>query len=579
MSDNSQTNVTNDPGLDILSLVQTNTKSAKPVVEENTVSEQKPKAKTPLQIAMEKKQSGMIINNDEFKGDGPSKNPIINDEREKEFQDKLDEMDSLIEKAQYVKMDKSKITSDIEQAQAIQALADTDIEDLKAVANGNFTEEEKNIDLLDQDIDTDTVSDLNAQDRRDRVKSGYFNIRTKNTPLNIEPEFDENGEEIIDEDEVDPEKEKIVQVIIDKTGLGIDMNFTDEEKKKIELATTIRVTEVEDVQLKSLTMERSDKSFLDMIKDEEYSFDLVLTPMTFPCSRFKAQMAGLSFGELGDIAMSNDSDEYDVVKKRYQIIYEKMKNVSIGSFESFDDFLKNFAYIDAELAIYGSYISTSPEEDSLILKCNHPGCEKSFEQKFKPRSLVDLRGASKTFLKKMKETAEANGADAVALHKSSPIISSKTIELPDSKFLCEIGMLSCYDNLEKVINSSALENFQEAHPDDVNNVKELGAIIINIVRSISIPVKGQPGKYRTFDKLEDILEICYVLSPKEFKFLFNLISKYATDYTVRFGIPDVECPYCHTKTKFVEVPITDQVFRQYQAQLSTNLDLSVMPEI
>ena len=55
MSDNSQTNVTNDPGLDILSLVQTNTKSAKPVVEENTVSEQKPKAKTPLQIAMEKK--------------------------------------------------------------------------------------------------------------------------------------------------------------------------------------------------------------------------------------------------------------------------------------------------------------------------------------------------------------------------------------------------------------------------------------------------------------------------------------------------------------------------------------------
>ena len=570
-------NVEKDDTLDILSLVQNKTKK-----EENTNTEERETVigKTPLQEALERRTSGIVVENSELQS-GKMKDAIMTEERERDFQKSLDEMDDLIEKSKYVHMNKENIKTDVDKAMAIQALADTDIEDIKALASGRVTKESKNIDVLgSDDVDGDTAKDINASDRIGNVDSkGFFDIRTKDTSVNLndEPEIDENGNDIVPEEKEDPEKNAMVQIIIDKTGLGIDMNFTEEEKKKIELATTLRVTEVEDETLKTIDIERSDISFLDMINDENYQEELILTPMTFPCSRFKAQMAGLTFGELGDIALSNDSDEYESVRKRYHIVYNKMKNASIGDFESFDDFLKNFAFIDMELAIFGMYISTNPEEDTIILKCNHTGCNKSFEQKFRPRSLIDFKSASKVFLEKTKETADANGEAAKKLHKDSPIVKSKLIKLPDSNYIIELGMLSCYDNLEKIVNTSVIEKFEENHPDDVNNVKEFGTILINIVRSIAIPVKSHPGSYKKFDKTEDILEICYRLSPREFKFLFNLIAKYANDYTVQFGIRDVECPYCHTKTPFVSIDISEQVFRQYQAQLNTNLDLSDMP--
>ena len=301
-------NVEKDDTLDILSLVQNKTKK-----EENTNTEERETVigKTPLQEALESRTSGIVVENSELQS-GKMKDAIMTEERERDFQKSLDEMDDLIEKSKYVHMNKENIKTDVDKAMAIQALADTDIEDIKALASGRVTKESKNIDVLgSDDVDGDTAKDINASDRIGNVDSkGFFDIRTKDTSVNLndEPEIDENGNDIVPEEKEDPEKNAMVQIIIDKTGLGIDMNFTEEEKKKIELATTLRVTEVEDETLKTIDIERSDVSFLDMINDENYQEELILTPMTFPCSRFKAQMAGLTFGELGDIALSNDSD-------------------------------------------------------------------------------------------------------------------------------------------------------------------------------------------------------------------------------------------------------------------------------
>lgn len=561
--------VTTDPNLDILSLVQSNVKS-NPDVEKT----EEP-IKSPLDLARESKQKGMIVENDSLREEKVS-GSVITEEREKEFQRSLDEMDELIEKAKYVQMDKSKITSDVERAQAIDALSSIPLEDLKAAAESGNTENQ-NIDILGDEITQDTAKSIGIQ--KNDVSSKYFEVK-KYTRVNPEdgtymPDEDPSDEE----EEVDPEKEKMIQVIIDKTGLGIDLNFTEEEKKKIQAATTIHITEVEELDLKSIRIERSERSFLDSINDEEYALDFALTPMTFPASRFKAQMAGFTFGELGDISAAFESTEYDVQRKKYHIIYEKMKNPSIGAFKDFEDFLNNFAFVDAELAVYGSYISTNPEEDSLQLRCNKEGCKKYFERKFRPRGLIDLKHASKKFLETMEMTAKANGIEAVRLHKDSPILKSKVIELPNSKYLCELGIMSCKDHLEKIVNPDVLKNFQESHPEDVSKVKQIGIVMLTAVKSFFVPNSREHMKYRKYDNVEDILEICYLLPPEDFAILLNFVGKINEDYDVRFGIDGVECPYCGTKTDFVDVPISSQVFQRYQALMSTSLDLKDMQGI
>ena len=134
-------NVEKDDTLDILSLVQNKTKK-----EENTNTEERETVigKTPLQEALESRTSGIVVENSELQS-GKMKDAIMTEERERDFQKSLDEMDDLIEKSKYVHMNKENIKTDVDKAMAIQALADTDIEDIKALASGRVTKESKNI--------------------------------------------------------------------------------------------------------------------------------------------------------------------------------------------------------------------------------------------------------------------------------------------------------------------------------------------------------------------------------------------------------------------------------------------------
>ena len=368
---------------------------------------------------------------------------------------------------------------------------------------------------------------------------------------------------------ISEEKRKIVEILIDKTGLGTDFAFSDEEKLKISEAETIRVNEVKVVDIAAIRAKRSEKTFQESI--QEFNFHGSRTTICFPASGFKAQMKGLTYGEYADISLSMENVTFDQYYKRLSIIYNKMTNISTGPFENFEDFLKHFAYTDIPLAIYAMFVATEQENQQIGLRCGNEKCKKSFDWQYSTRSVLRLDRCADTFLKKMQEIATAPAMNYDKIKANSAVENSKVIQLPDSKFVVEIGIASAYDFLYNFIPLMDEETFKEAFGSDLNEIYMNNVLLLTTVRSVYVP---NGDEYIECVGYKDILDAIYNINPTEIQILAAYASKIQSEYEVTFAFENVQCPHCQNITKHLDISIDDLVFRKYQRLMSTEIDLS-----
>ena len=368
---------------------------------------------------------------------------------------------------------------------------------------------------------------------------------------------------------VDEERKNIVNILIDKTGLGGDFKFTDEEKEKIFSSTEIHLKEVEEMDLSTITVKKADKSFLESVNEFQLSSSKV--PVVFPASRFKAYMTGLSYGEMGDMSLNNENVTFDQLHKKLTVIYNKMINPSIGEFESFEDFLKKFAYVDIDLAVYGLVVATFPEVDDIPLTCNNEKCKRSFNHKYSPRTLLRFEKANDKFLNAMKDVVECPAGDSDKLLESSPARVHKRVKLPFSGFIIEIGIASAYDYLYTIVDNIIGDKFKNEHPDDVNGILQINATLLGLIRAVYVPSGN--GSYTMFDNFEDMINALYMVKPEEISILASLLQKYTDSYTVEFELFGIKCPHCGTETRRIPLDINSLVFLKYQRLMSTEIDI------
>ena len=134
------------------------------------------------------------------------------------------------------------------------------------------------------------------------------------------------------------------------TTIPEDFVLTEEERSKLVEANEIKLTQVEVLDIASITTVKPEReSFAGKI--HEYTLSGSKTTISFPASGFKADMIGMTYGEIGDISLSMDSVTVDKYYKRLAIIYNKMKNISSGPFDSFESF---FAQVFGLLTCYCS---------------------------------------------------------------------------------------------------------------------------------------------------------------------------------------------------------------------------------
>ena len=517
------------------------------------------KSLTPLeQMQLEKeKNTGMIISNDELekgKERTEMRNPIYNDRRMQEIKDYLDDMDLTYEKRKHVVVTQFPQINTPEYMEMIE-----EIESLKKDEDGNYY-----FDLRDNN--------------GEKVEPKYVRLRTKDDPEYVEGKAEypanqpeEKPVESEKKEETNEEIKKIVQVLIDKTGLGINVDFTEEEKEKIYESQEIRLTEVEFVDIESILMASTPTT---SVKEGLKEFELTnsKTTICFPCSGYRAQMKGMTYGELGDVSLMMDSVTYDQYYKRLSVMYNNMTNVSTGPFEDFEDFLKKTAYTDIPMGLYGMYVATQPEIQAIRLECGDEKCKKNFDWKFNTRSLLRLEKCTKKFLDNMSRIANASPFEFKTIQKEAPVNNSKFIKLPISNIIVEMGIISCYEFLNNLIPVLDEKTFEDNFGDSkvyANNV-----LLLTAVRSVILP-KRDGGTVR-FTNYKDILDALYLVKSDEVKIIASVASKLTAEYQSVFAFNNVVCPHCGAKTESLEVSMDDLVFRTYQQSMTTEINVENM---
>lgn len=400
-----------------------------------------------------------------------------------------------------------------------------------------------------------------SQDTTAEEKAPEVPVEAKDDSEAAKKAEDEKKEEL---------KKQVINILIDKTGMGVDFHFDEEEKAKLKTAEEIHVTEVEDIDLATITVKKPERSFVDTAS--EYQLSSSRVPVVFPASRFRAYMTGLTYGEMADIAFTHENMNFDKANKRLSIIYNKMADPSCGKFDSYDDFLKKFSFMDMQLAIYGIIIATFPELDDIGMTCNNSKCGQSFSHKFSPRSLIQFDLCDQRFLDGMKEVIDCPIGKEKELMENSPTMKHKRIRLPDTGLIVEVGFASAYEYLYNgIVDLNDEDKFKDEHPDDLGGALRINAALLSAVRALYVP--NDDGSYTMFDKGEDMINILYNVKPNEIRLIVSILDKYATGYSPVFALKDVKCPHCGGVTPIVPIEdLTELVFQKYLRLLNTSLD-------
>lgn len=407
-----------------------------------------------------------------------------------------------------------------------------------------------------------------------KTPAEVFGKKTSEKTDETAEDNDADNGETTPEDE-NEEHTKLVQILIDKTGYGINhIDFSDEERQKIVESDEILVTSVQKLDLKSIRINDKkgtapQRSFQQTAREQQLSDSHV--NCVFPISGFHAQMFGMSYGELTDVSIDPDNVDFDAAYKQITVIYNKMKNVSGDTFENIDDFMKNFAYADLDMALYGLYVATFPEMQTMSLECGKASCKASFQHPYHTRELLRFERCTDTYLDRFRKLITCTPFEYKTIQEESPLHNTNLIEMPGSKYVIEFGPISVYEYLYNVLPIGNEESFRNMFGDNPSTAILENLECVPAIRRILIPDGN--GGYDEYSDLKNMLNILGSLSLNEIKLVKSLTRSILVDCIPQFGLEKIQCPKCGTKTSFISVNISSLVFRAHEQLLNTTVDV------
>lgn len=402
--------------------------------------------------------------------------------------------------------------------------------------------------VSDNNIDESKTNEENPEQTESKEEAPVININVpQNAPVNV----------TVDES------------IIPKTHVSKEINIHVKEISEIDIdASKIIENCAQD----------------DIIKP--YDSGIGDVPITLPMSAYRCVMRPINWYDSLQMSTPTSNNPVDVEMKKWSIIYNHMKNISIGDFENFDDFLKKTKYQDGDLLIWAILVASSDETEDIYLKCQREKCNTEYNYKYNPRSLIHID--EKLVPKHYKKTHDvAMGQEAIE-HWKKYGMTRIEYTLPESGYIVEINDPSAYDYLTNKL-PTIREIYKRFRPEEeLSDMKpnDPSMLIFDylsghamLISAITIPGKdGKRYRYTDWDKIEEI--VTSGLGKNDSTYLLGLITSARQKIVspMSFYLENVECPNCHSISKRINIPrIADQlVFQLSRGLQNTTINLIEM---
>ena len=380
---------------------------------------------------------------------------------------------------------------------------------------------------------------------------------------------------------IDVSPDQPVTVNIDDEALG-EINKTK--------VININVREVTDMDMERVTViENTQKE--GVIRSFEIGSGY--TPITLPLSAYRCQIKPLNFFDMINMLSPDGTSKVDFHLKRWKIIYDHLKNPSIGDFENFEDFLKKTKFADMSIMEWGVLAATSSDDEQLGVVCGNPKCKKDFTHTYSPRTLVHPN--PDRLPKEYKDIANASGQTAIDLF-NRVAGKRRRYKLPMSQLIIEINEPTAYDYLsiklpliiskyaERIPEDPNMDNFNEetlqtGGDPRLNEFAYKMALMMRISAIIVPPPETDnfdtPHEYR-FTNWDDIEEQIQLLPMEDTISLIKLLCNHE-DFAspIDFYVSDVKCPFCGRVEPQIPVNnlITNLLFRVSRRLQNTEINL------
>lgn len=351
--------------------------------------------------------------------------------------------------------------------------------------------------------------------------------------------------------------EKFSEVIIsiDKVNSS-NLEFTAEERAKMEVVDKIKLEEVEVVDLATVRRRKAKTGAVDtLIKrmgNTARSFNMII-----PASGYVATMSGCSLHELMNLIREGSDPVQDYVMK-WSIIHSKLITTSLGDMPDFDYFMKHTADADMNAFIYAIMVASLPATDSITLRCNEDKCKlpngdgREYQFEYSVRSLLRVEEFDDELIEALNNISAASTTkeSAMEVHMKSHVMTSTAIRLPDSRNIVEIQLPSAYDFLERSLK--VVTKNDEVKP-------EYSSAAVSASQVNAILIQDEEGVIEATEPL-DIIKLIYKLPPRDVLILERMIDKVSANKSFAFGLVDINCPYCNHHTEVLPIDISELLF-------------------
>lgn len=353
--------------------------------------------------------------------------------------------------------------------------------------------------------------------------------------------------------------------------VNVDGSVLEEQDRRKEI--NVIVHEVTEKEMRSTTV--IENSQLDGIITP-YESEATDVPITLPMSAYRCTMSGVSMFDIIKLSAIQNGNPRDMDIKTWSLIYNHMKNPSIGKFKSFDDFLKHTDYRDMELLLWGAFVATADEVETISFTCGNPNCRHHMDFKYYPRTIIHVD--EKLVPEHYQKTHNVASGKAAVEHWEDIHSKRKIYELPDSKVQIELDDYSAWDyhniklpTMQKIYNryrpNDSTMEMNKLTEDQANEMNFL-LLFMLYIKSVTIKKNNKLYRYTNWDDIEKI--ITTHIGNKDLSILVSVINKVRNiDSPISFYLENVECPMCGRKDDRIPV---DNIMRSLFFQLSSGLN-------